>query len=194
MGNSERPTIFLDRDGCLNEERGYVRAPEELLVFRGVGLALGSLKRAGYALVVVSNQSAIGRGWCTRDDVHATNAELQRQLCAEDPDAVLDAVFFCPHHPDEKCRCRKPEIGMVSAANWLFDKYTSWMLGDRVIDIELGRNLGIPANRCILLETGHGLRDKELLPNRFSEEIFVAQDFTLAARRILETGISAKNG
>lgn len=147
---SLRKVVFLDRDGTLNVDHGYVFFPERLEIFPGIGVALAQLKAAGFDLVIVSNQSAIGRGMCSVADVEATNRELQRQLCLEDSNAKLDRILYCPHAPEDCCGCRKPGIGMLSGAipPVEFDKNQSWMIGDKDIDVEFGENLGLPKTHC----------------------------------------------
>ena len=110
----EGVTVFLDRDGTLNYDPGYLRVAAELKLLVGVGPSLARLKRAGARLVVVTNQSGVGRGIITLKDLEAIHARLQGLL--EQEDAALDAIYFCPHHPDDGCRCRKPNVGMVERA------------------------------------------------------------------------------
>ena len=150
-----KKTVFLDRDGTINKDFEYVFRPERIELVEQAGKALGSLVRAGFQLVIVSNQSAIGRGMCDTAAVDATNAELTRQLREEDPDALISRILYCPHSPDEKCSCRKPGIAMVSCANPVveFDRIHSWMIGDKTIDMEFGRALGLTKEHCLLLKT-----------------------------------------
>ena len=113
-GVLEGVTIFLDRDGTLNYDPGYLKSASELKLLSGVGPALARLKAAGARLVVVTNQSGVGRGILTLKDLEAVHARLEGLL--EQDNAALDAIYFCPHHPDDGCRCRKPARGMIDRA------------------------------------------------------------------------------
>ena len=150
------PTVFLDRDGTINVDTGYVTSPDRVELIPGVAKAMGSLARAGFRLVIVSNQSAIGRGKATAEDVEATNQQLISLLAAEDPDAWPDIILYCPHAPDEGCECRKPSVGLVKVAGLEYDRSKSWVFGDKLSDISFGLNLGLPKEQCILVLTGEG--------------------------------------
>lgn len=145
--------VFLDRDGTINVDSGYVYDPENLVLIPGAGAALARLRGAGFRLVVVSNQSAIGRGMCAEAAVESTNARLRELLLEESADAVLDDIFYSPHHPDDPLSTRKPGLGMLPqiTARYDFDPARSWMIGDKRTDIEFGLNLGLPAGHCVLL-------------------------------------------
>ncbi|MDD3253995.1 MAG: HAD family hydrolase [Lachnospiraceae bacterium] len=152
--------IFLDRDGTLNEEVHYLHRKEDLKLLSQVPEALRVLKEHGYKLVVITNQAGVARGYYSEDDVvelHGYMNELLRQQGAE-----IDRFFYCPHHPEhgigvyrQNCHCRKPQTGMFEAAEQEFvvDKAHSWMIGDKLIDVEAGKNYGV---RTILVGTGYG--------------------------------------
>jgi heptosyltransferase-2 len=138
-------TVFLDRDGTLNYDPGYLKVAAELKLLAGVGPALARLKGAGAKLVVVTNQSGVGRGIVTLKDLEAIHARLQGLL--EQEDAALDAIYFCPHHPDDGCRCRKPNVGMVERAvsELQLDLRRSYLIGDHARDIQLAHRVGAKA-------------------------------------------------
>jgi heptosyltransferase-2 len=138
-------TVFLDRDGTLNYDPGYLKVVAELKLLSGVGPALARLKGAGARLVVVTNQSGVGRGIFSLKDLEAIHARLQGLL--EQEDAALDAIYFCPHHPDDGCRCRKPEVGMVERAvsELHLDLRHSYLIGDHARDIQLAHRVGAKA-------------------------------------------------
>ena len=138
-------TVFLDRDGTLNYNPGYLKVAAELKLLAGVGPALARLKEAGAKLVVVTNQSGVGRGIITLKDLEAIHARLEGLL--EQKGASLDAIYFCPHHPDDGCRCRKPEVGMVERAvsELQLDLRRSYMIGDHARDIQLAHRVGAKA-------------------------------------------------
>lgn len=114
------PIAFLDRDGVLNMGReGYVNGPEELTLLPGAGRSVGTLKRAGYLVCVVTNQSPVMRGLWGLDRLEQIHTSLQEQLLAEDSDARLDAVITCPHRRRDNCGCRKPQPGMLALGHRL---------------------------------------------------------------------------
>ncbi|HYM89251.1 MAG TPA: lipopolysaccharide heptosyltransferase II [Nitrospiraceae bacterium] len=138
-------TVFLDRDGTLNYDPGYLKVAAELKLLAGVGPALARLKGAGAKLVVVTNQSGVGRGIITLKDLEAIHARLEGIL--EQEGAALDAIYFCPHHPDDGCRCRKPNVGMVerAASELQLNLRRSYLIGNHARDIQLARRVGIKA-------------------------------------------------
>ena len=138
-------TIFLDRDGTLNYDPGYLSIAADLKLLAGVGPALARLKRAGARLVVVTNQSGIGRGLFTLKDLETIHARLEGLL--EQEEAALDAIYFCPHHPDEGCHCRKPNVGMVERAvsELQLDLRRSYLIGDHTRDMQLAKRVGVKA-------------------------------------------------
>ena len=177
-----RRAVFLDRDGTLNKEIGYVGDPNDLLPVEEAGPALRRLAEAGYALVVISNQSAIGRGIFTEEQVAAVNARLAAFLRGDG--VVLDAFFVCPHAPADGCDCRKPAPGLLLQARDRLDLdlAASWMVGDSVNDVVAARAAGV---RPILLLTGWGMRDREAArAGGLADEDIVA-NLEKAAERIL---------
>ncbi len=135
-------TVFVDRDGTLNDDPGYLKHPDKLVLFPGVVEAVARLKNAGSRIVVVSNQSGVGRKYLTIAEVRAIHNKLEK-LLAEGGGGV-DGIFFCPHHPDEGCDCRKPKPGLVrQAAETLGVQVSrSYMVGDKLCDLELARAVG----------------------------------------------------
>jgi len=144
-------TIFLDRDGTLNEDPGYLKSASEVKLLPGVATALARLKAAGARLVVVTNQSGVGRGFLSLKDLEAIHARLEGLL--EQSDAALDAIYFCPHHPDDGCRCRKPATGMIerAVAELQVDLRKAYVIGDHVTDIQLAKAAGV---KSILVTSG----------------------------------------
>lgn len=155
-----RPAVFLDRDGTLIEERGYLDRLDLLELFPWTTDAIRLLNRSGFAAVVVTNQSAIGRGIIDETFLRQVHDTMDARLAAGA--ARLDAYYFCPHHPDanlepyrQACRCRKPQPGMIEQAcrELQLDPARSVMVGDRWLDVECGRSAG---TRTVLVRTGHG--------------------------------------
>ena len=170
---SLRRAVFFDRDGTLMEDVDYCSDPALVRVFPAVPEALASLKQAGFALFVISNQSGIGRGYFTEAQYHAVHAEFLRQIGP----GLIDASYFCPDAPGVPSTCRKPEPGMVlqAAAAHAIDLAASFFIGDKRVDIECGRRAG---NRTIQVLTGYGARQP-------AQADFTAPDVPAAARLLV---------
>jgi len=177
-------TVFLDRDGTLNHDPGYLKVAADLKLLSGVGPALARLKEAGAKLVVVTNQSGVARGMLTLKDLEAIHARLEGLL--EREDAALDAIYFCPHHPDDGCRCRKPETGMVERAvsELHLDLRRSYLIGDHARDIQLAHRVGAKA---VLITTEpvdapalEALRAARAMPDAVAKSMAEAVDWILA--------------
>ncbi|GAC1432801.1 MAG: HAD family hydrolase [Candidatus Velthaea sp.] len=138
-----RPAVFLDRDGTIIEDKGFLGDPAGVEILPTVPQALKLLADNGYATVVVSNQSGIARGYFDHATVERVNAEVTRQLA--ESGVAIDAWYWCSHY-DDGCDCRKPEPGLVQRAmnDRPIDLTRSAMIGDRGSDVELGQRLGMP--------------------------------------------------
>jgi D,D-heptose 1,7-bisphosphate phosphatase len=165
--DNRAPAIFLDRDGTLNVERGFLNSADDLELLPGVGPALKKLRDAGYRLVVVTNQPVLARGEATEADLTAIHNRLEWELGKQG--AFVDRIYYCPHHPDSgfegerrelkiDCDCRKPGTGMIERAckDLLLDPSRSWMIGDRTMDIEMARRARLGS---VLVGTGAGGSD-----------------------------------
>lgn len=159
-----RPAAFIDRDGVINVERDYVHRIEDFELLPGAIPGLRTLQQAGYALVVVTNQAGIARGYYTEADFERLTAHMRHLLEAEG--IQLTAVYHCPHHPSAglgelrvDCDCRKPAPGMLLRASRELDLSltTSVLVGDKGSDIEAGRRAGLA--RCVLVRSGHAPGD-----------------------------------
>jgi D-glycero-D-manno-heptose 1,7-bisphosphate phosphatase len=164
----KRKAVFLDRDGTLNVDVGYLHRLDDLELFPWTGDALRLLKRAGYLLVVVTNQSGIAHGLIAPEFIAECHAEMRRRL--QPADADLDALYFCNHHPRGsiadlaiECRCRKPLPGMVedAARELQIDPSQSWVVGDKWLDVNLAHAVGA---RSILVRTGWGADQERRRP------------------------------
>ncbi len=157
QGGALRSGVFLDRDGTLVRETGYLSNPESVELLPGVARALRNLVEAGVPLVVVSNQSGVGRGMFTSADVHAVMARLRRELRIHGVE--ISAIYFCPHRPDEGCPCRKPRTGLLerAAEDLRLSLADSVMIGDKRIDAAAGRTAG---GRGVLVRTGYGCEEE----------------------------------
>ena len=137
------------------EEVHYCKDPALVRVYPGVPQALTRLKTAGYVIIVISNQSGIGRGLMTDAEYQSVQSEFLRQIGADFEAGLIDAAYYCPHAPDTACDCRKPATGMVfrAAHEHSIDLAASYFIGDREADVECGRRAGM---RSILVRTGYG--------------------------------------
>jgi len=176
---AKRPAVFIDRDGTLIREKNYLSKIRDVRLIAGAVEALKLLRRAGYALIMVTNQSGIGRGYFTEEQLRKVHLHLSALL--KKKGAALDAIYYCPHHPDEDCKCRKPGLGMVNAAKKEFnlDLRRSYAVGDHTNDFLLGQNMG---GKGIFVLTGHGRRERkkiesskgELSPDKTFRNLFAA--------------------
>ena len=139
-----RPAAFLDRDGVLVREVGYILRPDRVEVLTGAAAGMAALREAGFAVGVATNQSAVGRGLLSEESLSEIHAEIARRLRAEHPGAFWDALYHCPHLPGAACSCRKPRPGMLLEASGEhdLDLAASWMLGDSDRDVQAGRAAG----------------------------------------------------
>jgi len=187
MGNR---AVFLDRDGTINEEVGYVNHIERFFLLPRVSQAIRLLNQHGWKAVVVTNQSGVARGYFPESLVCQVHEKMQKLLGNEG--AHLDRVYYCPHHPDigvppyrQKCRCRKPATGMIEEAmkELALDLSQSYMVGDRGVDIEFAHQIGAKA---ILVLTGYGKGEWEYSGTQWKvKPDHVAQDLFEAVQWIL---------
>lgn len=185
-----RRAVFLDRDGTMIEERGYLDRLDLVSPFPYTAEAIRRLRAAGYAIVVVTNQAGIARGYFDEAFVRSAHAHLDALLAPQD--AVPDAYYYCPHHPDGvvegyrgACRCRKPAPGMVeqAAADLGLDVGRSFVVGDKWLDVGLANQAGA---RGILVRTGYGATGDALPPGVRAERIVAT--LLEAADYIIATG------
>jgi D-glycero-D-manno-heptose 1,7-bisphosphate phosphatase len=176
--------VFLDRDGTVNEEVGYMTDLVKLRLIPGAGRAIRQLNDAGFKVVLVTNQSGVARGYFPESLVHETHARLDEMLNADG--AQIDAVYYCPHHPTAgnsrytvDCDCRKPRTGLIDRAvnDLAIDIRHSYMVGDKWSDIELAQRAGVHA---VLVKSGFaqddpgnerpaGLKEPDLLAHSLTE-------------------------
>jgi D-glycero-D-manno-heptose 1,7-bisphosphate phosphatase len=184
-----RRAAFIDRDGVLNEERAFVHRREDFALLPGALAALRLLKEAGYLLVVVTNQSGIARGTYSEADYLALTGHMRAELAAAG--VFLDAVEYCPHLPNAPleryrvdCDCRKPKPGMLRRATQALDiePGASFLVGDRLSDIEAGRAAGI--GRCYLVRTGYTLSgDAVARADGVYDDLLACARFVVASSR-----------
>jgi len=152
---SSRPAAFLDRDGVLNEDTGYVWQQKDFRWREGAIESIRLLNRAGYFVFVITNQSGVALGYYREEDVRSLHAWMSEELAAQG--AHVDAFYYCPHHPEglvasyrRVCECRKPAAGMIEAAfrEWAIQREGSFLIGDRETDVRAGESAGLRA--CLL--------------------------------------------
>jgi D-glycero-D-manno-heptose 1,7-bisphosphate phosphatase len=149
--------VLLDRDGTIIHERNYLGDPDKVELLPNAARGLRRMREAGFGLLVLTNQSGIGRGYFSEADMHAVHDRLQDLLRAEG--VQLDGFLFCPHRPDQACGCRKPRpgLGEQAAARFGMVPEHSFMVGDKACDIALGKALG---TGTILVRTGYGAQEE----------------------------------
>ena len=178
-----RAAVFIDRDGTIAEEVSYLNHLSRFRMFPFVAAATRCLNQAGFPVVVVTNQSGVGRGYFPESLVHEVNQLMSRQL--SQAGAMIDAVYYCPHTSEENCNCRKPRTGMLdlAAREHALDLHRSFVVGDRYGDIELARNAHA---RGILVRTGYGEGELAWHAAKWpSQPDFVARDLSEATDWIL---------
>lgn len=150
-----RPAVFLDRDGTLNLDKGYVHRIEDWEWIPGAIDALVSLRKAGFLVIVVTNQAGIARGYYGEGEVNNLHKEINQEL--QQHGGRIDGFYHCPHHPEfsAACECRKPKPGLIHAAcrDFSIDLSRSWLVGDKASDIQAGSAVGL---KSILVLTGYG--------------------------------------
>ena len=182
MSSHAAKAVFLDRDGTLNIERNYLSDPDLLELFPGVGPALRRLQDAGWVLFIVTNQSGIGRGYYTEADMHRVNARLMERLA---PDGIrFRHIYYAPEAPESPSRGRKPSPQFLFDARDTYgvDLAASYMVGDKLADLECGWNAGVRAS--VLVRTGYGAETERRAPDQV-QRAPVVDDLTAAAEFIL---------
>ncbi len=163
--------VLIDRDGTINVERHYLSSPEQIELFPETVAGLKLLRELGFQIAVVTNQSAIGRGIFDIKRLNEIHNRLEEVLA--EFETKVDAIYFCPHIPEDDCQCRKPQTEMATKAAAEFDSQLSesFVIGDNVCDIELGKNISATT---ILVKTGYG---KRVLEEQKTQPDFVVEEF-----------------
>ena len=188
MGKSKgNAAVFIDRDGTVIKEKDYLRKIKDIELFPQTVRSLKLLKSAGFKLILITNQSGIGRGYLTENKLKNIHVYLQKLL--KKKGTGFDAIYYCPHLPDAGCACRKPNLGLVKLAKTKFkiDLKRSYSIGDHKGDFLLGRNMG---GKGIFVLTGHGrheyakfMKDRSIpRPHRIEKNIYSAAKWILSDR------------
>jgi len=159
MSLKNNKVVFLDRDGVVNKEIGYLHKIEEFEFIEGIFKSLRNLIYSGYKLIIVTNQSGIGRGMYNIEQFHTLNNWMLKKF--KEKNIFFLDVLFCPHMPEDYCECRKPKPGLFLSAikKYKIDTKASWMIGDTENDILAAREAGIM--KTVLVRSGHKVDDKK---------------------------------
>jgi D-glycero-D-manno-heptose 1,7-bisphosphate phosphatase len=170
------PAVFIDRDGTIMHDADYCSDPKQVQLFDGAATALGRLKRASYKIIVITNQSGIGRGFFTEKQYRAVEAEVSLRLGG----SLIDATYFCPDAPGQPSKCRKPAPGMVlqAARDHDVDLSRSFLIGDKEIDAECAHNAGV---RAIRVRTGFDTMTEGSCADWIAEDLPAAAEIILKA-------------
>ena len=186
--NRKKPAAFIDRDGTINEQMGYINHLSRFKIIPGVPEAIRLLNDLGFLVIVLTNQSGIARGYYSIDLVRQIH-DLLRKTLKKEANATIDAILFCPHHPQGsvpeytmECECRKPKTGLIKQAcmDFEIDLTHSFVIGDMASDMELANQAGV---KGIMVETGYGLGEIDfILPKKQLEITFIAENLLHAVR------------
>ncbi len=196
---SKRVAVFLDRDGTINEQMGYINHISRFVLLPGVGRAIRQLNENGLPVVVVTNQSGLARGYFPEELLVQVHEKMTRQLAEQG--AHLDGLYICPHHPEAKeekyrqaCTCRKPGTGLLeqAAEELNLDLENSFMVGDRWSDLKCGAAVGATP---VLVLTGYGRGDHAYIgPHQQVQPAMVAEDLEQAVQWIVQQARGGKAG
>lgn len=163
--------VFLDRDGTMAEDVSYCRRPEDFRLLPNTARAIKLLNEHCFKVIVVTNQSGVGRGYFTEETLAEIHEKMKRELAREG--ARVDAIYYCPHHPDDNCDCRKPKPGMIlrAANDYDIDLKRSFVMGDMPSDIAMGQATGC---RTILIGNRPPMSGGEAAPEAIARDILEA--------------------
>jgi len=188
----KRPAVFIDRDGTISEEVGYVNHPSRFRVFPYSAEAIKLLNDNGWLAILITNQAGVARGYFSEDVITGVHNQLRHDL--ETASARLDAIYYCAHHPSvgeppyrSDCDCRKPKPGLIerAARDFEIDRAASWMIGDRYGDVELARNAGL---HSAFVLSGYGLGEWEFQRGLWQHEPeIVSENLLEAVQTIVKT-------
>ena len=187
----KRPAVFIDRDGTISEEVGYVNHPSRFQIYPYSFEAIKLLNEKGWLAIVVTNQAGVARGYFSEDVIKDIHQQLNRKMI--ESEARLDAIYYCAHHPTVgeppyrlDCDCRKPKAGLIdrAAKDFEIDLASSWMVGDRYSDIELARNAGLHS-AFVLSGYGRGEWEYQRAGWKHQPDL-VSQDLLECVRSILK--------
>ena len=175
--------VFVDRDGTINVDGPYLADPDKFEMYPGVGEGIKKLKENGFKIIVITNQSGIARGYFTEDDLAKVHDKMKKEF--QKFNVELDGIYYCPHHPDGNCNCRKPKTELFEKAikEHDIDVKKSYTVGDKIQDVEAGKKIGV---KTILIPVSNTSEEIVGLKNRveYSPD-YIADDFANAVEWIL---------
>lgn len=168
--------VILDRDGTINTEQNYLSDKKGVELIPNAAKGLKKMKDLGLGLLVVTNQAGAGRGYFTLEDLEAIHDRMINLLAKEG--VTLDGIYFCPHKPDDNCKCRKPKLGLIEQAvkEHKFNSKECFVIGDKALDVEMGQNMGATT---FLVRTGYGAeveKEKKIQPDYVVNDLLEAAD------------------
>jgi D-glycero-D-manno-heptose 1,7-bisphosphate phosphatase len=188
----KRPAVFIDRDGTISEEVGYINHPSRFRIFPYAARAIKLLNDQGWLAIIITNQAGVARGYFSESMIETVHDNLRKEL--SDEGARVDAIYYCAHHPTvgeppyrQDCDCRKPKPGLITRATKDLDVALeqSWMIGDRYGDVELARNAGV---RSAFVLSGYGRGEWENQRTLWEHQPdFVAENLLEAVESILRS-------
>ncbi len=175
--------VFFDRDGVINREVSYLDSIDKVEILEGISKAIKLLNENNFKVIIITNQSGLARRYFTKRTLEEIHDFIIKELRKES--AHIDAIYYCPHHPDDDCNCRKPRIGLINKAEkeLKLDLKSSFLIGDKVTDIQAGLNAGL---KTILVLTGYGEEESKKLNELDLKVDFIAKDALSAVRWILK--------
>jgi D-glycero-D-manno-heptose 1,7-bisphosphate phosphatase len=191
----KRRAVFMDRDGTISEEVGYINHPSRFRLFPYAVTAIKQLNENGWLAIVITNQAGVARGYFTEQMIETVHADMRKQV--DEAGGRIDAIYYCAHHPSVgeppyrfDCDCRKPKPGLIrrAAEDFSIDSGRSWMIGDRYSDVELARNAGV---KSMLVMSGYGRGEWEnQRPSWTEQPDLVAENLLEAVRAIIHEDAS----
>jgi D-glycero-D-manno-heptose 1,7-bisphosphate phosphatase len=187
--------VFMDRDGTISEEVGYINHPSRFRLFPFSAAAIKTLNENGWLAIVITNQAGVARGYFSEQMIEIVHADMTKQVA--DADARIDAIYYCAHHPSVgeppyrfDCDCRKPKPGLIkrAAEDLSVDLAGSWMIGDRYSDVELARNAGV---KSMLVMSGYGRGEWEHQRSSWTVQPDLVAENLLEAVRVIVAEASA---
>jgi len=181
--------VFIDRDGTINENIGYIDHPDKFHMYPGIAEGIKQLNDLDFDIIIITNQSAIARNLINEEELSIIHQKMKKEL--EKTGAKIDKIYYCPHHPDQKCNCRKPNTGMFEQAISENDinVHTSYVIGDRMLDIEAGHKMGlttilIPENKALIDEE---MKVSPISPNYYCDTFLSAVEWIAKRNQILKS-------
>jgi len=178
--------VFIDRDGTINANIGYIDSPDRFMMYSGVAEGIRLLNQDGFKVIIITNQSGIARGYFSKETLEKIHYRMKREL--SEKDAIVDAIYYCPHHPDDDCNCRKPKTGLLEKAvkDFNINAGKSFIIGDRMLDMETGNKIGcktvlVPEDKDkVVVE----MRESNVQPDHICDDFFSGAKWIIENKKI----------